>query len=32
MKEKETKNGLRLLVTFIKIDSVKKALQILEDI
>lgn len=25
MKEKETKNGLRLLVTFIKIDSVNKA-------
>ncbi|MDG1805125.1 transcription-repair coupling factor [Flavicella sp.] len=32
MKEKETKNGLRLLVTFIKIDSVKKALQTLEAI
>ena len=32
MKEKETKNGLRLLVTFIRIDSVKKALQILEAI
>ena len=29
MKEKETKNGLRLLITFIKIDSVKTALQIL---
>ena len=28
MKEKETKNGLRLLITFIKIDSVKTALQI----
>ena len=32
MKEKETKNGLRLLVTFIKIDSVKKALDILNTI
>jgi len=32
MKEKETKNGLRLLVTFIKIDSVKKALDILSKI
>jgi transcription-repair coupling factor (superfamily II helicase) len=32
MKEKETKNGLRLLVTFIKIDSVKKALQTLQSI
>ena len=29
MKEKETKNGLRLLITFIKIDSVAKALSIL---
>jgi transcription-repair coupling factor (superfamily II helicase) len=29
MKEKETKNGLRLLVTFIRIDSVKKALETL---
>lgn len=32
MKEKETKNGLRLLITFIKIDSVHKALQILQNI
>lgn len=32
MKEKETKNGLRLLITFIKIDSVEKALQTLERI
>jgi len=32
MKEKETKNGLRLLVTFIRIDSVKKALQTLQSI
>ena len=32
MKEKETKNGLRLLVTFIKIDSVKKALETLQKI
>ncbi|WP_232455984.1 transcription-repair coupling factor [Polaribacter sp. SA4-10] len=32
MKEKETKNGLRLLVTFIKIDSVKTALNILSKI
>ncbi len=32
MKEKETKNGLRLMITFIRIDSVKKALQILEEI
>jgi transcription-repair coupling factor (superfamily II helicase) len=32
MKEKETKNGLRLLVTFIRIDSVKKALHTLEEI
>ncbi|WP_456463411.1 transcription-repair coupling factor [Lutibacter sp.] len=30
MKEKETKNGLRLLLTFIKIDSVKKALEMLQ--
>jgi transcription-repair coupling factor (superfamily II helicase) len=29
MKEKQTKNGLRLLITFIKIDSVKKALETL---
>tara|TARA_B100000809_G_scaffold138551_1_gene136145 strand:+ start:1118 stop:4471 length:3354 start_codon:yes stop_codon:yes gene_type:complete len=32
MKEKETKSGLRLLVTFIRIDSIKKALQTLEAI
>jgi transcription-repair coupling factor (superfamily II helicase) len=32
MKEKETKNGLRLLVTFIKIDSVKRALEVLNKI
>ncbi|MDO6736636.1 transcription-repair coupling factor [Wenyingzhuangia sp. 2_MG-2023] len=32
MKEKETKAGLRLLITFIRIDSVKKALSILENI
>ncbi len=32
MKEKETKNGLRLLLTFIKIDSVKKALETLQNI
>ena len=32
MKEKETKNGLRLLITFIKIDSVKRALEILQKI
>ena len=32
MKEKETKSGLRLLVTFIKIDSIKKALKTLENI
>ncbi|MEE9349631.1 MAG: TRCF domain-containing protein, partial [Flavobacteriaceae bacterium] len=30
MKEKETKNGLRLLITFIKIDSVDKALSVLK--
>ncbi len=30
MKEKQTKNGLRLLITFIKIDSVAKALSILK--
>ncbi|WP_371807796.1 transcription-repair coupling factor [Lutibacter sp. B1] len=30
MKEKETKNGLRLLVTFTKITSVKKALETLQ--
>ena len=32
MKEKQTKNGLRLLITFIKIDSVHKALQTLRKI
>ena len=32
MKEKESKNGLRLLVTFIRIDSVKTALTILQKI
>ena len=32
MKEKETKNGLRLLITFIRIDSVKTALSILKKI
>ncbi|SDS38048.1 transcription-repair coupling factor [Polaribacter sp. KT25b] len=32
MKEKETKNGLRLLITFIRIDSVKTALSILNKI
>jgi len=32
MKEKESKNGLRLLVTFIRIDSVKTALNILTKI
>ena len=32
MKEKETKKGLRLLITFIRIDSVKKALAVLEKI
>ncbi len=32
MKEKQTKNGLRLLITFIKIDSVKKALETLKQI
>ncbi len=32
MKEKETKAGLRLLITFIRIDSVKKALEVLESI
>ena len=30
MKEKETKNGLRLLITFIHIDSVSKALSVLK--
>ena len=32
MKEKETKNGLRLLITFIRIESVKTALHILNKI
>ena len=32
MKEKETKNGLRLLITFIHIDSISKALDILKKI
>jgi transcription-repair coupling factor (superfamily II helicase) len=32
MKEKQTKNGLRLLITFIRIDSVKTALDILNKI
>ena len=32
MKEKETKNGLRLLITFIRIDTVKTALHILKKI
>ena len=32
MKEKETNVGLRLLITFIKIDSVKKALETLKSI
>ncbi|TXD49671.1 transcription-repair coupling factor [Polaribacter sp. IC073] len=32
MKEKETKNGLRLLITFIKINTVKTALNILQKI
>ncbi|WP_139957354.1 transcription-repair coupling factor [Flavicella sediminum] len=32
MKEKETRDGLRLLITFIKIDSIKKALGILNEI
>lgn len=32
MKEKETKNGLRLLITFIKIDTVKKALETLQKV
>ena len=30
MKEKETKNGLRLLLTFENVKSVKKALELLE--
>ncbi len=32
MKEKETKKGLRLLITFIRIDSVEKALHLLQEI
>jgi transcription-repair coupling factor (superfamily II helicase) len=32
MKEKETKNGLRLLITFIRIDTIKTALEILQKI
>lgn len=32
MKEKQTKSGLRLLVTFIKIDNVQKALDVLKRI
>ena len=32
MKEKETKNGLRLLITFIRIDSITKALSVLNSI
>ncbi|CAL2103776.1 Transcription-repair-coupling factor [Tenacibaculum sp. 190130A14a] len=32
MKEKETKSGLRLLITFIKIDSIGKALSTLQKI
>jgi transcription-repair coupling factor (superfamily II helicase) len=32
MKEKQTKSGLRLLITFIRIDSVKTALEILKKI
>ena len=32
MKEKESKNGLRLLITFIRIDSVKTALKILQKV
>ena len=32
MKEKETKKGLRLMVTFIHIDSIKKALETLKSI
>jgi len=32
MKEKETKNGLRLLITFIRIDSVKTALGVLQKV
>jgi len=32
MKEKQTKKGLRLLITFIRIDSVEKALHVLNEI
>lgn len=32
MKEKETKKGLRLLITFIRIDSIERALQTLRSI
>ena len=32
MKEKDTKSGLRLLITFIKIDSVHKALEVLRKV
>jgi len=32
MKEKQTKQGLRLLITFIRIDSVEKALEVLKTI
>ncbi len=32
MKEKQTKNGLRLLITFIHIDSVEKALEVLKKV
>jgi len=32
MKEKETRNGLRLLLTFIRIDSIEKALEVLRRI
>ena len=32
MKEKETKQGLRLLITFIRIDNVAKALAVLKEI
>ena len=32
MKEKQTKNGLRLMITFIRINSVKSALETLQKI
>jgi transcription-repair coupling factor (superfamily II helicase) len=32
MKEKQTKQGLKLLITFIRIDSVEKALEVLKAI